>query len=30
MASMTDKEVAALRAATETLGALLEALQQGD
>jgi DNA-binding MarR family transcriptional regulator len=30
MASMTGKEVAALRAATETLGALIDTLQQGD
>jgi DNA-binding MarR family transcriptional regulator len=30
MASMTDEEVAALRAATDTLGALIDALQQGD
>jgi DNA-binding MarR family transcriptional regulator len=30
MASMTGEQVAALRAATDTLGALLEALQQGD
>jgi DNA-binding MarR family transcriptional regulator len=30
MASMTDREVAALRAATDTLGALVDALQQGD
>ena len=30
MASMTDEEVASLRAATETLGALIEALQQGE
>ena len=30
MASMSDEEVAALRAATDALGALVEALQQGD
>jgi len=30
MTSMTDDEVASLRAATETLGALIEALQQGE
>lgn len=30
MASMTDEEVASLRAATETLGTLIDALQQGD
>ena len=29
MASMTEKEVAALRAATDALGALIESLQQG-
>jgi len=30
MASMTDEEVASLRAATDTLGALIDALQQGE
>jgi len=30
MASMSPKEVAAMRAASETLGALIDALQQGD
>jgi DNA-binding MarR family transcriptional regulator len=30
MASMSRKEVAALRAATDTLGALIDALQQGE
>jgi DNA-binding MarR family transcriptional regulator len=30
MASMTDEEAASLRAATETLGSLIDALQQGE